>query len=1254
MTMEPISSPDKDQEGEAARAIPAEESAGESVGDFSSSLPPPVGDIVSQPGSNILTTMSDIAARFSSRSGGADASNEFFGLVIRSPIQMRFNEDLPRITLGQELLRREKRNYVDLGSPQDLDYWIQLVRSLSAAQVPDESHRTWLLGWLHTLLVTVRQEDELIEVAIQLLNLAKEECTEKVWMLASCLDNLAYLHNLRYERYGHQEYLDTAIDITGIVVTLTPSDDRRMSGRLVTHSIFLTERAALFGQGAPGYDSDADLAIENMSHAIVIDRKVGNDTTYGSQSREAVAAWIRYGRYLADLYFERYIYRRSINDIIRAVQMAWECLSALPPHATSEHKSKLLGILDEATNIPGLKDDGLEKEDAAGLIDFLESTSDLGLDQERRTAGLRVVSSWSWERFLISGNTQDIIRSSEAIQKVAQANRENLIYKVEVVKILCSRCTHTGNLDGIETAIEAGEQVLELAHVDMCAIRSVVYRLSSLYFQKWLPTRKDSDIRRCIDHSLRYVELSPPNTQAHILALFHYSTVLVAVQRAQKDFDAAVAAAKLAADMADPDWDFTGPVLANAANCMVAQIKRSGSSLREVVTEIDDLFERDVKLTPKTHLSWLGVVVKFSHFLHFEVTEADEISERSISRLKKAAELLEEVVQQKLSVNHNYSLAPGWLATLSQIYELLFYITDIMEARKSQDELLLPHFGGLACDAAASALEAGKSDEDALKTLEAGRDFIAELLLEILADVSDLKLKHPEMAQEFVHSRDMLDNSLRDGDATALFSMTQKEVANSEWKKPHMSQYELDMKFRDVVTRIRALPKFENFLLPPGPEELRQAASLGPIVVINASKIRCDAIIVTSAGIKSFPLDKLSYKDIEDKARTLKLFGVSHLMLEWLWDVIAGPILEQLGFVTVPAHGDWPRVWWIMTGPLNNFPIHVAGYHREGSTDTVLDRVMSTYCSSFKTLIHSRCQKAKKRASFEERAEKGNQGDPTKNVVVVSMPITPGSIEDLRIADLPFAAEEAEIVKAACLSMDSKLKVIEPACLKKDVLEQLPGCEVFHYAGHGVSQPLQPSKSHLLLEDWITNPLTVQALRDLRLQDNPPFLAVLSACSTVSMDTQRLADEGIHLVSAFQLAGFTNVVGTLWPVSDPHCAEVAKILYKTIKERGMTDAAVCLGLHEAVMALRYRTEVPLEANGAASDCSGSQTGVVGTQSHDNTPEAEHDAEGSGETIAKGEQRGDRRVRPVGSSKLNIPAHMTHLHPRYWAPYILFG
>ncbi|KAK3896458.1 CHAT domain-containing protein [Staphylotrichum tortipilum] len=192
-----------------------------------------------------------------------------------------------------------------------------------------------------------------------------------------------------------------------------------------------------------------------------------------------------------------------------------------------------------------------------------------------------------------------------------------------------------------------------------------------------------------------------------------------------------------------------------------------------------------------------------------------------------------------------------------------------------------------------------------------------------------------------------------------------------------------------------------------------------------------------------------------------------------------------------------------------------------------------------------------------------------------------------------------------------KLQPITPALLKDEVLNHLQACRIFHFAGHGQSDPMEPSRSCLLLQDWKTNPLTVGDLRDRRLQENPPFLAYLSACSTGANDTAELADEGIHLVSPFQLAGFRHVIGTLWEVSDMHCVDVARVFYETLRDEGMTDAAVCRGLHRTIRALRASTSTSQEGDlTREADVNYVVQEATGT-GDDNDEIAENDHEGQG-------------------------------------------
>ncbi|MFF0001452.1 CHAT domain-containing protein [Streptomyces avermitilis] len=97
-------------------------------------------------------------------------------------------------------------------------------------------------------------------------------------------------------------------------------------------------------------------------------------------------------------------------------------------------------------------------------------------------------------------------------------------------------------------------------------------------------------------------------------------------------------------------------------------------------------------------------------------------------------------------------------------------------------------------------------------------------------------------------------------------------------------------------------------------------------------------------------------------------------------------------------------------------------------------------------------------------------------------------------------------------------------------------------AGTGISDQADPSRSRLLLHDHQHDPFTVMALAPIRLDQ--AYLAFLSACETALTTDARLLDEAIHLASAFQLAGYPHVIGTLWSIADDAAFTLTKAFYE--------------------------------------------------------------------------------------------------------------
>jgi len=286
-------------------------------------------------------------------------------------------------------------------------------------------------------------------------------------------------------------------------------------------------------------------------------------------------------------------------------------------------------------------------------------------------------------------------------------------------------------------------------------------------------------------------------------------------------------------------------------------------------------------------------------------------------------------------------------------------------------------------------------------------------------------------------------------------------------------------------------------------------------------------------------------------------------ILGWLWEVAAAPVLDTLGYQQPPVpRAAWPRVWWAPGGLLGMLPIHAAGHHGlttvgDQARRTVIDRVISSYTPTIRALRHAR---------------QHNPTSPTSRALIVAMPTTPGLPDG---GELPHVPREVAMVHAllpdAVLLTEPDDHYVSNAARSPtlaNVLAHLPASPVAHFACHGFSDPADPSKSLLLLSDYDRHPLTVTSLAPVDL--GQAQLDYLSACETALISTADLIDEAIHLTTAFQLAGFPHVIGTLWQINDALAVQIATSFYSELRASAHTldTSRAARALHHAVRAAR--------------------------------------------------------------------------------------
>jgi hypothetical protein len=491
---------------------------------------------------------------------------------------------------------------------------------------------------------------------------------------------------------------------------------------------------------------------------------------------------------------------------------------------------------------------------------------------------------------------------------------------------------------------------------------------------------------------------------------------------------------------------------------------------------------------------------------------------------------------------------------------------------------------GIGALASAYALAAGQPVL-AVELLEQARGLLLGEALGSRSESARLRQLAPDLADEFSRLRNLLDatdttpadqgwalSTENDNRPAAQLGQRGQETAArriGDRRRAAAQSWEV------LLSRIRERPGLADFLVPTPIAQLQRQARPGPIVFVVTNASRCDALALTADQanpVVHIPLPGLTQGDAyreavahlravanvtssRDRAHRQEANDEISRILGWLWDTVTGPILGQLGYSDSPdPDGRWPRLWWCPVGVMAALPLHAAGHHRGAAAGaaapaTVLDRVVSSYTATARILGYARPTPSMVPDDGRDRT-----------ALIVGLPGTSGACE------LPAVRDEIhELIRL----MPASRILDGPAATRGNVLSALTAHPVVHFACHAVSgTPDDPYSTRLILAEDQIEPLTVSTISRARIPRAD--LAYLSACSTAQADG---GDETVHVTSAFQLAGYRNVVGTLWPVGDRTAYRVAAAFYARLTGNGdhAPDADESApSLHHAIRDLRAK------------------------------------------------------------------------------------
>ena len=638
------------------------------------------------------------------------------------------------------------------------------------------------------------------------------------------------------------------------------------------------------------------------------------------------------------------------------------------------------------------------------------------------------------------------------------------------------------------------------------------------------------------------------------------------------DLDAAINAGEQAVAASPPGHPDRAMYLSNLAYSQFARFEQTQSTA--YLDTAIGYGRQAVAAMPRDHPARADYLSGLAGTLGTRFEHAGDVADvnEAIDCMQQASHASNAAPRTRLAAARNWGAAAAVNGRIHQASEGFAAAVGLLPMvawhgldRPTRQEQLV-QWAGLAADAAACQIRDGHP-EYAVELLEQGRSILWTQALNLRTDFGRLAEAHPALADRLSGLRTILDTPLPE----ALEQLPEPAGGRALGGKQQQDAIELRKRtareWDAALTQVRGFKGFQHFLAATPYPELSDIVGSRTLVVVNVSHYGCHALVVAPGA------DRPQVVDLPGMSMDAAVDHVNQMLrvvagnaglgrgfrererdrhavldvLDWAWEAIAEPVLTALGHTSPHETGDrWPRIWWCPTGPLTVLPIHAAGHHprhrvKTGSTETVLDRVISSYTPTLTALARSR--------------------EPAASAAVrhlaVGVPASPGH------SPLPAVPAELEVLARHFPVGPGNLQLLGSLASRAKVLAAIPDHAWVHLACHAGQVHSDPDHSGFALWDGT---LTITDLAALPTQSRD--LAFLSACQTATGSTRHL-DEAIHLAAAVQFLGYRHVIATMWTIADSPAPYMADKVYTALTQRGTPDShRSAEALHQATHALR--------------------------------------------------------------------------------------
>ena len=1032
-------------------------------------------------------------------------------------------------TLANIVLTR----YCQLGGMEHLDEAITYNReALTLRPIGHPDRHTHLSSLATTLLARFRQSgrmedlDDSITYNCEALSLCPLGHPKR----SLSLSNLANSLLARFRKSGRMEDLDDSITYNCEALSLCPLGHPKRFLSLRNLPIALLVR---FNQS--GRMEDLEDSITYSREALIPVGDPNRSSHLNSLGIAVLARFRQLGR---------------MEDLDNSITYSYEALSLCPlghPErflSLSNLASALLVRFNQSGRMEDLEDSITCNREALTL----HPVGDPNRSSHLNSLGVAVLA-----RFEQSGRMKDLdeaITSHREALEISHSDRPTILNNLACA--VFDRYRQLGRMADLKKAIKWYQEVLTFhppGHPD----RSIILNnLANAVCDRYQQSYRMEDLQKVITYNREALTLRPPGHPDHSSSLNDLARALLAryIQLGRmEDLETVITSHREVLMLLPLGHPGRPNALNYLAHALIECYKKLGrmEDLNEAIT-----YSREaLTLRPLDHpcrlnsLQDLATAVLICYEQSGKMEDLEEsfmlyeqalnqLPASSMRRLQTAILLVKAAqLHRHSSLVHAYSMALHFLNCC------LISYPNIDSKQRFLATVRIPK--SLACDAAAAAISQNNL-EAAVELLEQGRAMLWSKMAGYRSLLDQLRQVDKLLADKF----EMLSGQLE---------RLESEISTSPVHVEAQMQrsYILSEEWEETVGQIRKIKDFSNFLQAVPFTTLRTAAAEGPIILINISHARSDAIIlhidnppilVTLPDVQPEYLISLA-KKLAFATQSGAVTNSQQLIipiLRDLWNDIVSPVCDSLRKLAVPEKS---RIWWCPTSQSCGLPLHAAGPYRRQQKN-LPDLYTSSYIVTMSALIKAR----------------SNMIDQTivPKLLVIGQPETLPSVQD-EIDNIRQLGDFVDVMVSADASRETVLRGLQQHTWA-------------HFACHGrLGENSQPF--HASFELHGGSFLTLLDLIQAKLPNAE--LAFLSACHGATGDSST-PDETIHLAAAFQFCGFRSVVGTLWEMSDVDGPIMSKEFYKYMFRKpgikaDFRDSAKALNLATGVM---RKNGVPVE------------------------------------------------------------------------------